>query len=353
MSTITIAVDAMSGDNGVVSTVDAIAIFLKSFDSNKVPTVLIVGIADEINAALSSASLQTSEKLQVIAATEIVTMDESPATALRGKKDSSMRVAINLVKEGAADVAVSAGNTGALMATAKFVLKTIPGIARPALCTKLPTLNAEGQAGTVHVLDLGANIDSSAEQLAQFGMMGSVLCTVLDDIAEPSVTLLNIGQEDLKGNEQVKQAAELLAQTHLNYQGFVEGDEISKGVTDVVVCDGFVGNAVLKTMEGTAKFISQNLKIQFNSSFLSKIAGLIARPIMYKVTEKIDPRNYNGAPLLGLNGLVFKSHGSADAKSFANALQVANIAAKNQLVSKISARIEQSVLKQEILQNND
>jgi glycerol-3-phosphate acyltransferase PlsX len=235
MSTITIAVDAMSGDNGVVSTVDAIAIFLKSFDSNKVPTVLIVGIADEINAALSSASLQTSEKLQVIAATEIVTMDESPATALRGKKDSSMRVAINLVKEGAADVAVSAGNTGALMATAKFVLKTIPGIARPALCTKLPTLNAEGQAGTVHVLDLGANIDSSAEQLAQFGMMGSVLCTVLDDIAEPSVTLLNIGQEDLKGNEQVKQAAELLAQTHLNYQGFVEGDEISKGVTDVVV----------------------------------------------------------------------------------------------------------------------
>lgn len=347
---LTIAIDAMSGDHGVSTAVDAIPIFLKRLASDHndpPPNILVVGDEPTVRAELTKLKLTTSDRLSIVHASEVVEMCESPSSALRGKKDSSMRVAINLVKNAQAQVAISAGNTGALMATAKFVLKTIPGIERPALCTRIPTLNQSGERGHVHVLDLGANIDSSAEQLAQFGMMGSILSQVLDENPNPSVCLLNIGQEEVKGNEQVKGAAELISQTRLNYQGFIEGDSIFTGQADVVVCDGFVGNAVLKTMEGAAKMLARSLRDEYKRTFLTKIMAAVSMPVLKRFSRQFDPRNYNGAPLLGLNGLVFKSHGSADAKSFANAIYLGYIAAKNDLVASTSDRIAHSALNQQ------
>lgn len=348
---IRIAIDAMSGDLGAASTVAATALFIKSHKASEAPIIYLVGQESAIESALTKNKLKLGPNLQIVSASEVVEMDEAPSTALRNKKDSSMRVAINMVKAKEADVAISAGNTGALMATAKFVLKTIPGIDRPALCTMFPTLDEQHKFGHVHVLDLGANIDSSAQQLAQFGMMGSVLSNVLDANDEPRVSLLNIGQEDVKGNEQVKQAAELLEQTRLNYTGFVEGDSIFKGITDVVICDGFVGNAVLKTMEGTAKLIAQSLKDEFKRTWYTKLSALLVYPLLKRFSKTIDPRNYNGAPLLGLNGLVFKSHGSADAKSFANAIKLGYRAAQNDLVGRTSDRIAHSMLNHQNINN--
>jgi len=251
-------------------------------------------------------------------ASQVVMMDDSPSLALRNKKDSSMRVAINLVKEGAAQACVSAGNTGALMATARFVLKTLPGIDRPAIISALPTIN-----GHTHVLDLGANVDSSAEHLLQFAVMGSVLTKAVDNIERPTVGLLNIGEEEIKGNEQVKEAAKLLATSNLNYIGYVEGDDIYKGTVDVVVCDGFIGNVALKTSEGLAKMISHYMKQEFKRNLFTKLAALVAMPVLKAFRSRIDPREYNGATLVGLRGIVIKSHGSADVFSFGNAIQEA------------------------------
>ncbi len=260
-------------------------------------------------------------------------MDESPAQALRAKKDSSMRVAINLVKQGEADACVSAGNTGALMATARFVLKTLPGIDRPAICTTLPTVH-----GHTRMLDLGANVDSKAEHLLQFAVMGSVLATV-NGIDQPRVGLLNIGEEDIKGNEQVKEAVRLLAASDLHYIGFVEGDGIFLDEVDVVVCDGFVGNVALKSSEGVAKLIRHYMTQEFKRNPLTRLAGLVALPVLRALGRKIDPRRYNGASLLGLQGIVVKSHGGADALAFANAIQVAMLEAERKVPQQIDAHL--------------
>ena len=242
-------------------------------------------------------------------------MDELPSQALRGKKDSSMRVAINLVKEGIADACVSAGNTGALMATARFVLKTLPGIDRPAICAILPTMK-----GHTHVLDLGANVDSTAEHLLEFGLMGSVLTHAVDNIAKPTVGLLNIGEEEIKGNERVKEAARLFQQSELNYIGYIEGDGIYMNPCDVVVCDGFVGNVMLKTSEGVAKMFTAQLKNEFKRTLYNKIVALLCLPVLKNFKKRFDPRAYNGASLLGLNGIVVKSHGGADEYAFGKAI---------------------------------
>jgi glycerol-3-phosphate acyltransferase PlsX len=260
-------------------------------------------------------------------------MDESPAQALRVKKDSSMRVAINLVKHGEADACVSAGNTGALMATARFVLKTLPGIDRPAICTTLPTVR-----GYVQVLDLGANVDSKAEHLLQFAVMGSVLAAV-NGIERPRVGLLNIGEEAIKGNEQVKQAARLIADSHINFAGYVEGNDLYSGAIDVVVTDGFVGNVALKTSEGLAKMITQLMRQEFGRNWLTKIVGLASVPVLKSFKDRIDPRKYNGATLIGLRGIVVKSHGNADRIAFANAIMIA----AKEVAKAVPMRIEERI----------
>jgi glycerol-3-phosphate acyltransferase PlsX len=265
-------------------------------------------------------------------------MDEPPAEALRKKKDSSMRVAINLVKQGAAQAAVSAGNTGALMATARFVLKTLPGIDRPAIITAFPTLH-----GHVHILDLGANVDSSPEQLLQFGIMGALLVGAVEHKPQPRVALLNIGVEDIKGNEAVKKADELFRASGLNYHGYVEGDEIylsrSANPVDVIVCDGFVGNIALKTSEGLAKMISQFLREEFRSGPYAMLAGAVSLPVLNALRRRLDPRQYNGASLVGLNGIVIKSHGATDAVGFENAIHVAVGEVQNQVPQLIGRKL--------------
>jgi glycerol-3-phosphate acyltransferase PlsX len=261
-------------------------------------------------------------------------MDESPAQALRFKRDSSMRVAINLVRQGKVDACVSAGNTGALMAIARFVLKTLPGIDRPAICTTLPS-----RYGHTYMLDLGANVDSKAEHLLQFAVMGSVLAAAVDSSESPRVGLLNIGEEDIKGNEQVRDAAALLAASELNYIGFVEGEGIFLDDVDVVVCDGFVGNVALKTTEGVAQLISQFMKAEFKKSLLTRVAGLAALPVLRAFSRRIDPRRYNGASLLGLQGIVIKSHGGADALAFANAINIAALEVEKSVPQRISKHL--------------
>ncbi|MDQ7016944.1 MAG: phosphate acyltransferase PlsX, partial [Gammaproteobacteria bacterium] len=260
----------------------------------------------------------------------------------RKKRDSSMRVAINLVKSGEVDACVSAGNTGALMATARYVLKTLPGIDRPAIISTLPAVG-----GHTHMLDLGANIDSSAEHLYQFAVMGSVLSHSLDNIAKPKVGLLNIGEEEIKGNEQVKQAAKLLANSNLNYIGFVEGNDIFNGRVDVVVCDGFVGNVSLKTCEGVAKMIANAMKEEFNRSWFTRLLGLFSLPVLKSLKKRIDPRRYNGASLLGLQGIVIKSHGGADALAFANAVEIAIEEVANAIPDRIHKHLETHLLEGE------
>ena len=313
---LTIALDGMGGDIGPDVVVPAA---LDVLATTKTPLKLIlVGQQTILLSKLAALKAANHPAISIRPASQIVAMNEPPAQALRLKKDSSMRVALDLVKQGQADACVSAGNTGALMATARFVLKTLPGIDRPAICTTLPSIH-----GHTHVLDLGANVDSKAEHLLQFAVMGSVLATAVDSTSAPRVALLNIGEEDIKGNEQVKQAALLLAASGLNYTGFVEGDGIFLSDVDVVVCDGFVGNVALKTIEGVAKLIRHYMMLEFKRNLLTRLAGLVALPVLRVFKRKIDPRRYNGASLLGLQGIVIKSHGGADVVAFANAIKIA------------------------------
>ena len=322
----------MGGDHGPSVTVPAALAFLRGHDQ---ASVVLVGPGDAISRELATHGAAPGERIRVQVATESVAMDEPPAQALRYKKDSSMRVAVNLVKDGTAQACVSAGNTGALMAISRFVLKTLPGIDRPAIATVLPN-----ERGTyTYVLDLGANVDCTAGQLMQFGIMGAMLVAAVEHRERPSVGLLNIGVEDIKGNETVKLAAKLLRASGLNFYGNVEGDDIFKGTTDVVVCDGFVGNVALKASEGLAKMIARFLREEFSRGPLRKLSGLIAMPVLKALKRRVDPGGYNGASLLGLRGIVIKSHGSADEFAFAQALRRAADAVENRVIERISERI--------------
>ncbi len=324
----------MSGDYGLSVVVPAA---LKFLSTQKNLHLILVGDEAILKSALGHQSAKISQRLSIHHAGQLVEMDETPSHALRNKKDSSMRVAINLVKTGTADACVSAGNTGALMATARYVLKTLPGIARPAIITALPNM----QGSCTHVLDLGANIDTTPEHLFQFALMGSVLTQAVDNLSNPRIGLLNIGQEEIKGNERVKETAKLLAaNSMINYVGFVEGDDIYKGTVDVVVCDGFVGNVSLKTTEGVAQMISHIVKQSFNKNLWTRFAALVALPVIKNIRQKIDPRRYNGASLLGLRGIVIKSHGSADVLSFTYAIKEAMIEVQKNVPTQISHILE-------------
>jgi len=277
-------------------------------------------------------------RLSIVHTSEVVEMSESPVDALRKKKDSSMRVAINLVKDGSAEACVSAGNTGALMATAKFVLKMLPGIDRPAIITELPAIG-----GTLHMLDLGANTQCSAEHLFQFAVMGSIVTTDITGIESPRIALLNIGAEDSKGHGTVKEAAAMLSASSLNYIGFIEGSELFSGKADIVVTDGFTGNVALKTMEGTAGFVSHSLRQAFTRNWLAKLQALLARPVLKSVAVEMDSRKYNGATLVGLNGIVIKSHGSADSYAFQHAIDTAVVEVQNQVPTQIGKLLQREV----------
>jgi len=296
-----------------------------------------VTVPAALEAQLARCGAATGPRLRLQHAGEVVSMDEPPAQALRYKKDSSMRVAVNLVKSGEAHACVSAGNTGALMATSRYVLKTLPGIDRPAIATVLPNM----RGGWTYVLDLGANVDCTPEQLMQFGVMGAMLVAAVEHKERPSVGLLNIGVEDIKGNETVKRAAELLRDSGLNFHGNVEGDDIFKGTTDVVVCDGFVGNAVLKASEGVATMIVAFLKQEFTRNPLRKLVALAAMPVLQALRRRMDPGRYNGASLLGLRGVVIKSHGAADAYAFGKALERAAEEVRNDVIQRIAQRMAQ------------
>ncbi len=327
-----IAIDTMSGDNGLEAVVPAAINFLKEHDD----TILtLVGDKARLEEELANLKYSQNERLLIQHASQVVLMDEAPAQALRGKKDSSMRVAINLVKSGEADAAVSAGNTGALMATGRFVLRMLPGIDRPAICTAIPA-----SRGHTYMLDLGANIDSTAEHLYQFAVMGSELVRAIDGIDKPKVGLLNIGSEDIKGNEQVKAAHEILQNGEFNYIGFVEGDDIFHGDVDVIVCDGFVGNVALKTSEGLAKMLSQELKASYSKSIFTKIAALVSYPVLKAFRHRFDHRRYNGASFLGLKGIVIKSHGGADSVAFANAIGIARKAVMEKVPERIDKHLQ-------------
>ncbi|MBL8450297.1 MAG: phosphate acyltransferase PlsX [Dechloromonas sp.] len=323
-----IAIDCMGGDHGPSVTVPGALRFLADHPG---ASLVLVGREGAIRPHLGNAA--GDARLRLVSASEVVEMDESPALALRNKKDSSMRVAINLVKEGQAQACVSAGNTGALMAISRFVLKMLPGIDRPAICAPLPTLR-----GHTHVLDLGANIDCTPEHLLQFGLMGASLVSALEHVDRPTVGLLNIGEEDIKGNEVVKRAGELLRQSGLNFVGNVEGDGIYKGDADIVVCDGFVGNVALKTSEGLAQMLASFLRQEFKRNLLTRLAALVAMPVLGRFKQRVDHRRYNGAILLGLKGISVKSHGSADAFAFANAIARAWDAAENGVLERIAER---------------
>ena len=328
---VTVAIDAMGGDHGPVVTVAAA---LKCLARDPSLNIVLVGLQDALEAQLRAHHAKPDPRLRIHPATEVVGMDESPALAMRNNKDSSMRVAINLVKTGEAGACVSAGNTGALMATARFVLKMLPGIERPAIASELPTIK-----GRTFVLDLGANVDCTPEHLLQFGIMGAMLVSALDQRDAPSVGLLNIGEEEIKGNETVKQAAELLRKSGLNFYGNIEGDDIYKGTTDVVVCDGFVGNVALKTSEGLAKMISTMLREEFTRNIFTRLAGLVALPVLRAFKKRVDPRRYNGATLLGLRGVVVKSHGGADRYAFEHAIEQAAREVRNNVQQRISEKM--------------
>ena len=333
---ICIAVDAMGGDFGPSVTVPASLAFL---DGHADASLALVGQLEVLQKHPQFAQLQANSRCNVIAASEVVSMDDPIEIALRRKKNSSMRVAINQVKDGTAQAAVSAGNTGALMAIARYVLKTMDGIDRPAIATQLP--NAKGGATTV--LDLGANVDCTEDHLLQFAVMGSALVTAVSSNPSPSVGLLNIGEEAIKGSEVIKKAGDLLRSAansgDLNFYGNVEGNDIFKGTTDIVVCDGFVGNVALKTSEGLASMIGNFMKIEFSRNIFTKFAAIVAYPMLTAFKKRMDHRRYNGAALLGLQGLVFKSHGSADAFAFERALNKAYDATRNNLLERVRERI--------------
>ena len=328
----TIALDAMGGDHGPSVVVPAA---LGALARHGELELILVGDQTTLEEALPSRD-RRRDRLHIRHASQTVGMDESPAQALRLKKDSSMRVALDCVRAGQAQACVSAGNTGALMATARYVLKTLPGIDRPAIFTAIPSLQ-----GHTHMLDVGANVDCSAEHLSQFATMGAIVASAVDNIERPRVGLLNVGAEQIKGNDQVKQAARLLAAGDINYIGYVEGDEIYGDRADVVVCDGFVGNVSLKTSEGVARMISHYLREEFRRTLLNRLIGLIALPVLQRLRRRIDPRRYNGASLLGLQGIAIKSHGSADALSFGNAIDIAVIEVTKDVPSRIDRHIEE------------
>ncbi len=329
---ITLALDAMGGDHAPSIVLDAAVEALRRHPELH---LILVGQESMLRDELARRNVLNEARLSVHHASEVVAMDESPALALRGKKDSSMRVSIDLVREGRAQACISAGNTGALMATAKFVLKTLPGIDRPAICTMLPTAT-----GHTHVLDLGANVECGAEHLFQFAVMGSVLASAVDNNPNPRVGLLNVGAEAIKGNDTVKAAARLLEASPINYIGYVEGDDIYKGTADVVVCDGFVGNVALKASEGVAKMISGHLRESFKRNLFTKLAALISMPVLNSLKQRFDPRRYNGASLLGLQGIVIKSHGGADAFSFGHAIDTAMHEVEQAVPSRIDSQLE-------------
>ena len=331
---ITVAIDGMGGDHGPRVTVPAALGFQEGHPE---VSVILVGQREALEAELRARGAQAGPRLRVHHAAELVAMDEPPAQALRFKKDSSMRVAVNLVKSGAAHACVSAGNTGALMAISRFVLKTLPGIDRPAIATVLPNM----RGGWTYVLDLGANVDCTPEQLMQFGVMGAMLVAAVEHKERPSVGLLNIGVEDIKGNETVKVAADLLRDSGLNFHGNVEGDDIYKGTTDVVVCDGFVGNSVLKASEGVATMIVGFLRQEYSRNVWRKLGALASLPVLRALKSRMDPGRYNGASLLGLRGIVIKSHGGADAFAFGKALERAVEEVRNDVIDRITRRMAQ------------
>jgi phosphate acyltransferase len=329
MAFTTISVDVMGGDAGTRVTLPACRAFL---DSHPEAHVILVGTESALQGFVH-------ERVSKVVANDVITMDDSLETAMRKKRDSSMRIAVEQVKSGAAQAAVSAGNTGALMAISRYVLKTLDGIERPAIAAQLP--NAMG--GSTTMLDLGANVDSAPEHLLQFAFLAVALDAVLKGKAKPSVGLLNIGEEVIKGNETIKAAGELLRAAHergdIDFYGNVEGNDIFKGTTDIVVCDGFVGNVALKTSEGLATMIGDFLKVEFAKNPLTKIAALMAYPVLKAFKNRVDHRRYNGAALLGLRGLVFKSHGSADQAGYGFALERAYDAARKGLLENVQANI--------------
>jgi glycerol-3-phosphate acyltransferase PlsX len=331
---ITIAVDAMGGDAGADVCVPASIEFVRRHPGVR---IILVGQSETLE-SLAAAAGGLPAGVRIRDARQIVAMDEPPADALRKKKDSSMRVAVDLVKEGAANACVSAGNTGALMATGRFVLKTLPGIERPAIMARLPTRH-----GSISMLDLGANADCTVGQLYQFAVMGSVVASVTEGIDRPRIGLLNIGEEDIKGNDIVKQAAVRLGASRLNYVGFIEADAIQDDRADVVVCDGFSGNVALKSMEGTARLIKHFLEIEFRGSTYGRLAGLVAWPVLRSLGRRLDPRRYNGASLVGLDGIVIKSHGGADVLAFQQAIRVARVEAEKGVPDQIRELLSEQV----------
>ena len=332
--TITLAVDAMGGDHGPSVTIPASINALSKYDQLH---IILVGDKELIQTELQK-NKYTNTRLSIQHASEVVEMDESPQSALKNKKDSSMRVAINLIKEEKAQACVSAGNTGALMATARYVLKMLPGIDRPAIASSLPS-----QKGTTYMLDLGANTDCTAENLLQFAVMGAMLVSSVTGNPKPSIGLLNIGSEDIKGNGIVKQAGELLRRSHLNFYGNVEGNDIFKGTTDVVVCDGFVGNVALKSAEGIAQLMGRFLTQEFKRNWITKSMAFVSLLVLNRFKKRLDPRRYNGASFLGLKGIVIKSHGGADSYSFFYAIRTAIEESKNNVLENIQKQLELEV----------
>jgi glycerol-3-phosphate acyltransferase PlsX len=335
LSDITIALDAMGGDHGPSVVIPAA---IETLRRRPELNLILVGQRAAIEAQLQSSRHYPQVQNQIIIhhTDEVVTMDELPSAALRMKKKSSMRLALEMVKDGVAQACVSAGNTGALTVIARFVLKTLPGIDRPAIMAELPTINGH----KTRMLDLGANVDSSAEILFQSAVMGSIISRNIDKIEHPSIALLNIGTEDIKGNEQVKRAAELLSQAqNLNYLGYIEGNQLYQGNVNVVVCDGFVGNVALKSSEGVAKLLADQFNQAFRSGIYPRLVGLLALPIFRSLRKQINPERYNGASLMGLNGIVVKSHGGASSLGFRYAIEEAVLQVKSNVTEKISTQI--------------
>ncbi len=322
-----IALDAMSGDHGVAVTVPAAR---RALDREPDLRLTLVGRPDVLCPSLEAHGLADNPRVSVQEASEIVGMDEEPARALRGKKDSSMRVAIDLVRAGEAQACVSAGNTGALMATARFVLKMLPGVDRPAIVSAIPS-----RRGHTHMLDLGANAECTPEQLYQFAVMGSVLVRAVGEVEQPRIGLLNIGSEDLKGTSAIKAAAGLIGASDLSYAGYVEGNDIFLGDVDVVVCDGFSGNVALKSAEGIARLIADFLGEEYRRTPLTRLAALMSAGVLSRFRRRVDPSAHNGASLLGLNGIVVKSHGSADVAAFANAVHIAALECRKGMTDRI------------------
>ena len=330
---ITIALDMMSGDHGVSSSVPAAIESIEKFDDM---FLILVGDQDKINPLISDKiKILENTRYKILHTKESINMDDEIISAIRGKKKSSMRLGINAVKNKDADACVSAGNTGALMALSKIILKTIPGIDRPAICGSLPT-----KSGQFHMLDLGANVECSAKHLYQFSLMGSALVQSLELNNKPVIGLLNIGSEEFKGNDTIKSAGQLISKSTLNYAGFVEGEDMFSGKFDVVVADGFAGNIALKSIEGVAKVISHFIKTEFTKNMFTKLSALISLPVLKSVKQRVDPREYNGASLVGLQGVVVKSHGGADSYAFSQAINTAYYEVKNELLNKIESLIQ-------------